>query len=45
MLEELRKQVYEANMELSIRPMPYDVQDYDIIAVGTPTWWYTMARP
>lgn len=29
--------------EPPIRPTPYDVQDYDIIAVGTPTWWYTMA--
>jgi hypothetical protein len=35
----------EAGYEPPIRPMPYDVQDYDIIAVGTPTWWYTMAPP
>ena len=26
-----------------IRPLEYDVADYDVIAVGTPTWWYTMA--
>ena len=33
----------EAGYEPPIRPTPYDVQNYDIIAVGTPTWWYTMA--
>lgn len=26
-----------------IIPMPFSVQDYDVIAIGTPTWWYTMA--
>ncbi len=26
-----------------IAPLPFSVADYDIIAVGTPTWWYTMA--
>lgn len=26
-----------------IRPLEYNVADYDVIAVGTPTWWYTMA--
>lgn len=26
-----------------IRPLDADIDDYDIIAVGTPTWWYTMA--
>ncbi|MCC8128128.1 MAG: NAD(P)H-dependent oxidoreductase [Clostridiales bacterium] len=26
-----------------IQPLKVDVQDYDVIAVGTPTWWYTMA--
>lgn len=26
-----------------IVPLAYDPADYDIIAVGTPTWWYTMA--
>lgn len=26
-----------------IQPLPVDIQDYDVIAVGTPTWWYTMA--
>ncbi|MCD7819827.1 MAG: NAD(P)H-dependent oxidoreductase [Clostridiales bacterium] len=26
-----------------IQPLPYDIKNYDVIAVGTPTWWYTMA--
>lgn len=26
-----------------IKEMDVDPDDYDIIAVGTPTWWYTMA--
>ena len=27
----------------AIRSLVYDPADYDVIAVGTPTWWYTMA--
>lgn len=27
----------------AIRPMSVNPADYDTIAVGTPTWWYTMA--
>ncbi len=26
-----------------IRPLSVNPEDYDVIAVGTPTWWYTMA--
>jgi len=26
-----------------IQPLDVDIKDYDVIAVGTPTWWYTMA--
>ncbi len=26
-----------------IKPLSHDPADYDCIAVGTPTWWYTMA--
>ena len=26
-----------------IKPVDVSVADYDVIAVGTPTWWYTMA--
>ena len=26
-----------------IKPLSVNPADYDVIAVGTPTWWYTMA--
>lgn len=26
-----------------IQPLGVDIADYDVVAVGTPTWWYTMA--
>lgn len=26
-----------------IKPISIDLSEYDTIAVGTPTWWYTMA--
>lgn len=26
-----------------IRPLNIDPEAYDVVAVGTPTWWYTMA--
>ena len=29
--------------EPELRPLGVSVSDYDVIAVGTPTWWYTMA--
>ena len=29
--------------EPEIRPLGVNISDYDVIAVGTPTWWYTMA--
>ncbi len=27
----------------TIRPLDVDISKYDIVAIGTPTWWYTMA--
>ena len=33
------KQGYEPEL----KPFDMNIADYDIIAVGTPTWWYTMA--
>lgn len=27
----------------ALQPLKHHIADYDIIAVGTPTWWYTMA--
>ena len=29
--------------EPEIKPLDTNVADYDVIAIGTPTWWYTMA--
>ena len=29
--------------EPKIKPLDVNISDYDIIAIGTPTWWYTMA--
>ena len=26
-----------------IDQLPVDISDYEVIAIGTPTWWYTMA--
>lgn len=34
-----------AGFEPELKPLPINVADYDVIAVGTPTWWYTMAPP
>ncbi len=32
-----------AGFEPQIDTLEFDPADYDVIAVGTPTWWYTMA--
>ena len=29
--------------EPKLKPLGVNISDYDVIAVGTPTWWYTMA--
>lgn len=36
---------YEVNQgyKPEIKPLSVRPEDYDVIAVGTPTWWYTMA--
>lgn len=31
-----------AGYKPEIKPLTVNIQDYDVIAVGTPTWWYTM---
>lgn len=33
----------EQGCQPPIQPLKVNVADYDVIAVGTPTWWYTMA--
>ena len=37
------KQEVDSGFQPKIKPLPYSVADYDVIAIGTPTWWYTMA--
>ena len=29
--------------EPELKPIDVDIASYDVIAIGTPTWWYTMA--
>ena len=29
--------------EPKLQPVKVNISDYDVIAIGTPTWWYTMA--
>lgn len=41
----LAKTEKEQNIMPEINPMEKDVKDYDVIYVGTPVWWYTMASP
>lgn len=33
----------ERGFKPAIKPLAKNLADYDVIAVGTPTWWYTMA--
>ncbi|MGI6118688.1 MAG: flavodoxin [Bilifractor sp.] len=33
----------ESGFRPEIRPLQNNPEDYEVIAVGTPTWWYTMA--
>ncbi len=33
----------ERGYEPELKPVGADIDGYDVIAVGTPTWWYTMA--
>lgn len=37
------RQEVDAGFMPAIRMLDADVKAYDVIAVGTPTWWYTMA--
>lgn len=41
-VEQGRREIDEG-FEPEIEPLEHDVDDYDVIAIGTPTWWYTMA--
>ncbi len=33
----------DCGYEPELKPLGVNIADYDVIAVGTPTWWYTMA--
>ena len=33
----------DSGFKPDIKPLALNVADYDVIAVGSPTWWYTMA--
>ena len=33
----------ERGYEPELKPVSADISGYDVVAVGTPTWWYTMA--
>ncbi|MDD5799273.1 MAG: flavodoxin [Coriobacteriales bacterium] len=37
------KREVESGFEPQLQPLDHNPADYDAIAVGTPTWWYTMA--
>lgn len=37
------KREVEAGFEPALKVSAHDPADYDLIAIGTPTWWYTMA--
>lgn len=41
-VEQGQKEV-EDGFEPEIKPLSKDISQYDIICIGTPTWWYTMA--
>lgn len=37
------KREVEAGYMPQINSLPMNISDYEVIAIGTPTWWYTMA--
>lgn len=37
------KREAESGFTPAIKPLKHSLSKYDVIAVGTPTWWYTMA--
>lgn len=44
-LVELAKVEKTNNVMPKIKPIGKNVADYDVVFVGTPVWWYTMASP
>ncbi len=37
------KREVESGFLPEIQPLAHDLSQYEVVAVGTPTWWYTMA--
>lgn len=37
------KDEVEAGLMPDLEPLNFAPEDYDVVAIGTPTWWYTMA--
>ena len=37
------KREVEEGFKPDIQALTYDPAEYDVVAIGTPTWWYTMA--
>lgn len=37
------KREVESGFLPEIQPLAHDLSPYEVVAVGTPTWWYTMA--
>lgn len=37
------KEEVESHATPELLPLQHDLKDYDVIAIGTPTWWYSMA--
>ena len=42
---ELAKQETQSNFLPELEPYSNDVESYDIIFIGSPVWWYTVAPP
>lgn len=40
--EQGRREV-EEGFQPALKPLAHDPADYDMVVVGTPTWWYSMA--
>ncbi len=40
---EMSKQEVESGATPAIKPLKHDPKEYDLIAIGTPTWWCSMA--
>lgn len=43
-VDEAQREV-ESDYKRPIRPLRHSLKDYDVIVVGSPTWWYKMASP